>query len=138
MEDLLRRRELAQIHVAKKALALDDDIYRAIISRLTQGRHDSAASLSGFQRRLLLTEFRRLGWDPAKYGRKPTVARRNQSVLAQIEALLAEANLPWSYADGIAKQMFGIQRLGLCADDQLRKVQQALLVAQQRRKKKTG
>lgn len=135
MQDPLRRRELAQIHIAKKDLGLSDDDYRMIIRRLTKEQHDSAAALTGFQRRLLLTEFRRLGWK-SKHGHKPTVTKHSQAVLAQIEALLAETGRSWAYADGIAKQMFQIERLGLCAPDQLRKVQQALLVDQRRRQKK--
>lgn len=32
------------------------------------------------------------------------------AMITKIEALLADMRLPWSYADGIVKQMYGIER----------------------------
>lgn len=57
-----RDRDLAQIHIARKALALTDDTYRALLQRVT-GK-DSAADLSIGERGRVLAEFRRLGWRP--------------------------------------------------------------------------
>lgn len=53
---------LAQIHIARKELALDDDSYRAILLRLTA--QESSAGLSDTQRRKVISEFKRLGWKP--------------------------------------------------------------------------
>ncbi len=59
-------RYLAQIHIAKKELALDEDSYRDVLERVTGKR--SAKSLSEGQRLRVVTEFKRLGWKPEKQG----------------------------------------------------------------------
>lgn len=58
---------LAQIHIAKKELALDDDTYRDVLERVANVR--SAKDLSEDQRRAVLAEFRARGWKGRK-GRK--------------------------------------------------------------------
>lgn len=65
--------------------------------------------------------------------RKP--APDKEAMIRKIEAILTELRLPWSYADGIAKQMTGIDRLRWCDGDQTYKVLQALTVHQKRRRK---
>lgn len=53
---------LAQIHIAKKELALDDDSYRDVLERVTGAR--SSKDLSPAQRRKLISELKRLGFKP--------------------------------------------------------------------------
>ncbi|MBB4302327.1 phage gp16-like protein [Rhodobium orientis] len=53
---------LAQIHIAKKDLGLEDDDYRAVLERVT-GKTSSAVMTPG-ERGRVLDEFRRLGWTP--------------------------------------------------------------------------
>lgn len=57
-----RAASLAKIHIAKKALCLDDDTYRAVLERVCGVT--SAKDLSDRQLGRLLGEFRRLGWTP--------------------------------------------------------------------------
>lgn len=59
-----RRAMLAKVHLAKKELCLDDEVYRSVLERVTG--HRSAASLSDRQLDQALREFRRLGWTPAE------------------------------------------------------------------------
>jgi hypothetical protein len=59
MKDALRHRELAKIHVGKKALGLDDGTYRALLLAVT-GR-ESAADLDGPQRRRVIEAMKRDG-----------------------------------------------------------------------------
>jgi phage gp16-like protein len=64
-----RTKQIAKIHVAKKALALTDESYRDVLRRVT-GR-DSAASLDERGLKKVLDEFKRLGFrDP-----RPTSAK---------------------------------------------------------------
>ena len=56
-----RRAALAKIHVAKKMLRLNDELYRAIIARVTGGKRSSAL-LDTAERGRLLDELRRLGF----------------------------------------------------------------------------
>ncbi|MCZ4273324.1 gp16 family protein [Maritalea porphyrae] len=53
---------LAKIHIAKKELRLDDDAYRDVLERITGKR--SAKGLSEKNLKLVVTEFKRLGWKP--------------------------------------------------------------------------
>lgn len=69
-----RRRDLAQIHIAKKDLALDDTTYRALLTRVAGV--SSSKDLDGIGRGRVLAEFRRLGWANKPKGRKRAGARR--------------------------------------------------------------
>jgi len=53
---------LAQIHIAKKELGLDDDVYRAVLARVT-GKTSSSA-MSDAERRKVIAEFKRQGFVP--------------------------------------------------------------------------
>ena len=53
---------LAKIHIAKKDLALDDDTYRALLTRVT-GK-SSSGKMSDQERANVLVELKRLGWKP--------------------------------------------------------------------------
>jgi phage gp16-like protein len=58
-----RKAMLAKVHLAQKALALDEDGYRAVLVRVT-GK-DSSGACRRRQLVDLLAEFRRLGWKDA-------------------------------------------------------------------------
>ena len=62
MADKLRSSDLAKIHMAKAALSMDDEIYKAMLVRLTG--HDSASKLNLGERTTVLNELQRLGWMP--------------------------------------------------------------------------
>jgi hypothetical protein len=67
-----RRQWVALIHVAKKALGLDDDAYRAVLERVT--KKTSAAQLDDGELRRVVDEFKRLGFvstSRPKPGRPP-------------------------------------------------------------------
>lgn len=78
----LRRAELAKIHVAARDLGLDDEVYRQILCRLTG--HRSAAELDQRQRRLVLDELKRLGFQqrtPAAAGTlRPATGRQARMI----------------------------------------------------------
>jgi phage gp16-like protein len=54
-------------------------------------------------------------------------------LIGKIEAQLADLRLPWAYADGIAKKMFGIQKIAFCNPAQLKKIVAALTYHRQRK-----
>lgn len=58
--DTLRKRELAQIHIAKSALRLSDDEYRDLLWAIARVR--SAADLDWTGRKRVLNHFHKLGW----------------------------------------------------------------------------
>lgn len=59
----LRNAELAQIHIARAQLGLDDDTYRAVL--WTVGRVKSAKDLDWTGRKALLDHFKAKGWKPS-------------------------------------------------------------------------
>lgn len=110
-----RTRDLAAIHAAKRDLALDDDTYRDLLDSWTGKR--SAADLNARERGLVLSNLGKLGFQrkPRKrVGNHPGKPGNLDStpMLQKIEAQLADMQLPWSYADAIAKRQFNIERVG--------------------------
>lgn len=158
--DPTRARDLKLIHAAARQLAWDEDTYRAVLERVT-GK-TSAADLNPRQRKQVLDEFSRLGWQvkTAKSHRAPNPAPRpapsapaeqagggaelpitgpgwgKDRPLAKIGALLADAGRGWAYADGIARRMFGLESLRFCDSDQLHRIIAALSYDQKRRAKR--
>ena len=119
---------LAKIHIAKAQLGLDDDTYRALLARIAGVR--SAKDLNKRQIGAVLAEFERLGFKPkapTKPGRAaPKAAPDRAAMIGKIEAFLAEAKRPWSYADAMALRMMKVERVEWCDSDQLRRLIAAL------------
>lgn len=102
---------LAPIHCARRDLCMDDDSYRALLERVAKVR--SARDLSPAAAARVLEEFERLGWinkRRASRGRPHNFAELPDRI-RKIEAQLASMGLDWAYADGMARQMFRIQRV---------------------------
>ena len=123
------RANLAKIHIAKKELNLDDDIYRDILH--VQFKKRSSANLSDLQCVKLLQHFESLGWKQSegkvkKHGRKPHNMSKS-AYLSKIEALLAEAGRSWAYADAMVKHMYKVDNIQFCDPDQLRGIVSALV-----------
>ena len=130
--EVIRKRELAQIHIAKSDLGLDDDTYRAML--MDVARMDSAARLNANQRQAVLERFKSKGWINKKQKGMPTksVDSTKKPLMSKIGALLADMKLPWSYADGIRKQMNWPRRLEWCSEEQLKGVVAALIKHQKK------
>lgn len=122
-----RNPALAKIHIAKKELALDDDTYRAMLQSIAGV--SSSKELTDVGVTKVLAHLQRCGWKPraaAKVGKKPSVSRGRKALVGKIEALLAEAKRPWSYADAMAKRMFGVEKTDWLEAEQLVKLVAAL------------
>nr|WP_237162961.1 regulatory protein GemA [Serratia symbiotica] len=116
------------IHTGKKALGWDDETYRAVLARETGKR--SARDCSDAELERMVRYMRSQGFAPvASHGKKPNVAAGRKAMVSKMEALLAEANRPWSYLDGIIKRMLGeVKPLAWLNDEQVRKVLQMLII----------
>jgi len=133
-----RKAELAKIHIAKKALGLDDDSYRDVLRNVC--KVDSSAKLDSQGRFKLLKHFERLGWKNTrpKYGNKPNAGKGKEALMGKVEALLADSRLPWTYADGMAKRMFKLDKVVWLNAVQLRKLVAALQIAANRQANNGG
>lgn len=131
----MRKAELAKIHIAKQQLGLDDDTYRVML--WTIARVSSSRDLDSFGRKRLLDHLRSRGFvgksKPGTRfpGRPHNVAQSPQ--LRKVEALLADARRPWSYADAMCVRMFRVDRVAFCDAQQLQKLIAALAIDQKRR-----
>ena len=75
---------LARIHIAKKELGLDDDIYRDVLERVTGKR--SSNGLSATAQKQVIAEFQRMGWKGFTKGRK----RSDKPYVRKVFALWGE------------------------------------------------
>lgn len=104
-----------------------DPEYRDTIFSISAGAR-SAADLDWRGRMRLidhLADLKRRQHSRANYPGRPHSVDDNPQ-LQKIEALLTDQHLPWSYADGIAKRMYGKDRVGFCAAHELSAVITAL------------
>lgn len=123
------RNLLAQIHIAKKELGMDDATYRAMLYSVAGVT--SAKDLSVAAAAKVIANCKRLGWKPkaaSKAGRKPAPAQNKARLMAKIEAMLATAGRPWAYADAMAVRMFQVEKVDWLEYEQLEKLMKALIV----------
>lgn len=81
--DALRRAELAQIHLARNQLAIDEDLYRAIVTQISDGRTSSSANLSPDERAKLLKHFKAKGFKPTPPKQRQQAAKSPSRPLDQ-------------------------------------------------------
>lgn len=135
--DDARRQQLARIHMAKKQLQLDDETYRALLSRVT-GKA-SSADMDARERNQVLAEFARLGFKAEAAASRANAAKgRPENVdavpmLRKVAALLAQDRRPWSYAHSMAKRMHQVARVEWLNDHQLHALVSALQIDANRR-----
>ncbi|WP_164546903.1 MULTISPECIES: regulatory protein GemA [unclassified Variovorax] len=134
-----RNSDLAKIHLAKKQLAMSDEDYRDML--WTQGRVRSSKDLDHVGRANVLEYLKKIGFKTiAKPGgkrpRRPVPPADKLKLIRRIRAqLISLDRKPDTYADGIAKQMFGEQAPDFyewCNHDQLHRLSAALGVQQRR------
>lgn len=128
--DTLRKSELAQIHLAKKQLAMTDDAYRAMLWAVA--RVKSAADLDWTGRKRVLDHLAACGWKK-KSARAPS-GGPNAAQIAKVRAvLIAMGRLPDRYADAIAERMYQVKRFVWLDAQQLRGLIAALEAEKARR-----
>lgn len=130
------KKEIALVHVAKSQLGLTEDEYRGLLSSIGVS---SSKELDYRRFDELMNQFRARGFKPlggskTAPGKHSDLPKEKQPMLSKIGAILAELEMPWRYADRVAKKMFGIDRLRWCTTDQTWKVLQALIIFQKRKK----
>lgn len=127
-----RRRELAAIHLGKKELGWDDEMYRSVLHQET-GK-TSAADLSQVERAAVLDRMRELGFRRTRAGaspRRPRPAGSPQLALAgHLWRELADLGVVRDGSDSALQafglRMTGVSRLEWCSPRQLVVVIEAL------------
>ena len=123
-----RQKMISKIHIAKKQLNLDDDVYRGLLSQATGLR--SCREMSDSQLAAVLNLLQQKGFGtnagaPA-YQRTPLHFAEQGAMMRKIGALLTQTGKSWAYAHGIARKMFGVETVQRCDAEQMRNVLAAL------------
>ena len=133
--DTITRPLLARIHIGKKELGWDDDTYRDALHKVAGVRSAKHLTIIGAAQVLVYME--RCGIPPHQTNphraAKPDPARARQRPIDKIEAQLTSLGYGWPYAHGMAKKMFGVERVQWCTPDQLRRIVAALVYHQRRK-----
>ena len=132
-----RNSALAQIHIAKVQLGMDDETYRAMLWGVA--RVKSSKDLDHAGRAKVLAHLKASGFKSAPP--KTTTPGRPRNIdspdrgpmLRKIEAMLLDEGRAWAYADGIARQMFGVETVAFCQPHQLHTVVAAMEADRRRR-----
>ncbi|MBA5602478.1 regulatory protein GemA [Pectobacterium aroidearum] len=133
--NIQQRRMIGAIKSGQSALGWDDATYRSVLARLTGKSSSTLCTITELEK--VKEYMHKQGW-PRKtknHGRKPSVPTSKKSVLSKVEALLADAQRPWQYAETMAKNMFGVRYVDWLDIQQLTKLMQALIIDAKRRKK---
>jgi phage gp16-like protein len=124
------------IKAGQAFLGWDDATYRATLTRLTGKNSATRCSLEELQ---TVKEYMHTAGFPRqsrKHGRRPSVPKTREGMLSKVEAQLADAGRPWSYAEGLAKRMFKRERVDWLTTEELTKLMQALDYDAKRRAKR--
>ena len=126
----IRKVKIAKIHIAKNQLGMDDGTYRDMLGSFGV---ESSGEADIKTLNAILFHLEGCGFKVKKSVKKGfkkplkmDEGRPESALLGKIEALLADIKLSWNYGHGIARRMFGIDRLDWCDCQQLRKVVAAL------------
>lgn len=131
-----RNGDLAKIHLAKKLLGMVEEDYRAML--LAVGGSSSSANLDYDGRQRVLDHFKARGFKPAanptaKRPARPTPAPEKRALVRRIRAqLISLDRKPDTYADGIAKRMFGVDMYEWATCAQLQDITTALAYEQKK------
>lgn len=137
MQSAEKRPLIAKIKIAQKDLGLDDEVYRALLMRVT-GK-DSCTKLSTAEMVKVLAEMQRQGWQSKRdFGQRPNRRQSANAMLNKVEALLAEMNLHWNYAHALSKGMYHCDRVEWLSDEKLHGLVAALQIHANRKKKQRG
>ena len=92
--DLSKRADLAKIHIGKKDLGLDDNVYRQIIRDIGKANSGSAKDLSPTGRSRVIRHLKSKGWRPkrAPSKGKPRIVRNNE-IMASADQIALIRNI---------------------------------------------
>ena len=136
--DNRRKKLIAKVKIAQQQLGMDDDTYRDLLEGAVGKR--SAAKLNEKELTTVIEVMKSKGFQDQSSGHeadKPDVTEAKQALVSKIEALLADGNKPWRYAEAMAERMFNRKRIQWLNTDQLHRLVAALQINANREKEKS-
>ena len=124
----IRNNELAQIHLARQQLGMDDDTYRNVLWTVARVRSSRDLDWSG--RKRVLDHMKACGFK-VRPKRLPTahkpLAMTKEAIEAKIALQLKELGQNWPYAYGVGRRIFPqVSRFEFLTPEQLGEVSSAL------------
>ena len=118
------RKDIQLIHIAKGQLGLDDETYRAMLWAVARVKSSTELDFAG--RKKVLDHLKGCGFK-TRASTRPAPAKDRAALVGKIRALLIQLDhKPDAYADGMARNMFKIDRFEWCDHAQLGKIIAAL------------
>ena len=136
--DNRRKKLIAKVKISQQQLGMDDDTYRDLLEGSVGKR--SAAKLNEKELTTVIEVMKSKGFQDQSNGHeadKPDVTEAKQALVSKIEALLADGNKPWRYAEAMAERMFNRKRIQWLNTDQLHRLVAALQINANREKEKS-
>nr|WP_319491830.1 regulatory protein GemA [uncultured Desulfobacter sp.] len=135
---MISKAKKAVIHIAKAQTGMTDHEYRDLLGSVGV---TSSTELTNVTFDKVMARFEALGFrttsKPRKRARKADglpIGKRD--VMAKLEAILVDMDLPWTYVDSIAQKRFGVDAVQWLEAEDLHKVLKMMIYHQNRRRKK--
>ena len=125
----------AVLHVARAGLGMTEDEYRALLSSVgAESSNDlTRQTFDALMVRLEELGFKSTSGKPLRRRPVNSAGAGRAALMKKLEAQRLDMDLPWAYVDGIARQMFKIERVEWCDEVQLKKIVAALVYRKSRR-----
>jgi len=124
----LSKKQKALLHIAKSKIGMTDAEYRDLLERFGV---KSSKDLKQDQWDELYAHLQHCGFVPhhkkaKKSGMHERPARDKASLTSKVEALLADMDLSWAYADELARRICKVDKFRFVARDEIYKIITAL------------
>ena len=133
-------KQVKLIHTAKTKVGMSEEAYRDMLASFG---FSTSKDLLASQFDAVMDRFEAGGFVRTRHHKSAAASGMDKEppaekkpLLSKIGALLTELEKPWSYADGIARQMFRVQKIRWCTCEQLLKVVAALAMHLRRKEEK--
>jgi len=125
----LTKKQITLIHVAKSKIGMTEEDYREMLH--TRFGVNSSRELKQDQWDEIYSHFKNCGFVPhhksaKKSGMHKRPACDKASLTSKVEALLADMDLSWAYADELAKRICKVEKFSFVPRDDIYKIITAL------------
>lgn len=141
----ITKKQVVMLQVVRRRQGIGDELW------VEMKRSMGVASTTELSQGQMNALLRRMGAEPDVAGAgaaqplRKAVSKRTwqapehrERMIAKMGKILDELDLPWSYADGIARKMHGVDSIRFCTADQTFRVLQGIMVYHRRQLKKRG
>ena len=131
---MISKGKIKVIHVAKKQVGMTEDEYRDLLGSVGVS---SSKKLTDTTFNKVMGRFEALGFrTTSKTRKRPRKATGlppgKREIMAKIEAILLDMDLPWAYVDGIAAKRFSVDTVQWLGADDLHAVLKMMIYHQNR------